>query len=161
LHAVHAERCAREGEWISGTPSMARSYQRTVRRVKAEFFCPHGAGVQERKPDAVLVILQHMACWHWVNRMAKEAGVPLIVFSPIGTSFTGHALGVSRQQSVYVVSSLLHERFWGKATRRGQAGPLRLRALPTEPYLCLPPGQQQCIGPTGGYGRGLRRRKNC
>jgi hypothetical protein len=62
--------------------------------------------VQERKPDAVLVILQHLRCWPWVNRMAKESGVPLIVFSPIGTSFTGHVLGVSRQQGVYVVSSL-------------------------------------------------------
>jgi hypothetical protein len=62
--------------------------------------------VQERKPDAVLVILQHMSCWHWVNRLAKEAGVPLIVFSPIGTSFTGHVLSISRQQGVYVVSSL-------------------------------------------------------
>jgi hypothetical protein len=62
--------------------------------------------VQERKPDGLLVILQHMHCWGWVNRLAKEAGVPLIVFSPIGTSFTGHVAGVSRQQGVYVVSSL-------------------------------------------------------
>jgi hypothetical protein len=62
--------------------------------------------VRERKPDGVLVILQHMNCWAWVNRLAKEAGVPLIVFSPIGTSFTGHVAGVSRQPGVYVVSSL-------------------------------------------------------
>jgi len=63
-------------------------------------------GVQESKPDGVLVILQHMSCWGWVGRLAKEAGVPLIVFSPIGTSFTGHVAGISRQQGVYVVSSL-------------------------------------------------------
>ncbi len=63
-------------------------------------------GVKERKPDGLLVILQHMACWGWVNRLANEAGVPLIVFSPIGTSFTGHVATVSRQQGVYVVSSL-------------------------------------------------------
>jgi hypothetical protein len=62
--------------------------------------------VRERKPDGLLVILQHMACWSWVNRLANEAGVPLIVFSPVGTSFTGHVAGVSRQQGVYVVSSL-------------------------------------------------------
>jgi hypothetical protein len=61
---------------------------------------------QARKPDAVLVILQHMACWTWVNRLANEAGVPLIVFAPIGTSFTGHVLGISRKPGVYVVSSL-------------------------------------------------------
>ncbi len=61
---------------------------------------------KERKPDGLLVILQHMSCWGWVNRLAKEADVPLIVFSPIGTSFTGHVAGISRQQGVYVVSSL-------------------------------------------------------
>ncbi|MGA2865518.1 MAG: hypothetical protein ABSF95_13680 [Verrucomicrobiota bacterium] len=63
-------------------------------------------GVKERKPDAVLVILQHMSGWGWANRLAKEAGVPLLVFSPIGTSFTGHVAGFSRQPGVYVVSSL-------------------------------------------------------
>ncbi len=62
--------------------------------------------VRETKPDGVLVILQHMSCWPWANRLANEAGVPLIVFSPIGTSFTGHVAGISRQQGVYVVSSL-------------------------------------------------------
>ena len=62
--------------------------------------------VRERKPDGLLVILQHMSCWSWVNRLANEAGVPLIVFSPIGTSFTGHVAGISRQPGVYVVSSL-------------------------------------------------------
>ncbi len=63
-------------------------------------------GVQERKPDGVLVILQHMTCWGWANRLANEAGVPLIVFSPVGTSFTGHVAAISRRQGVYVVSSL-------------------------------------------------------
>jgi hypothetical protein len=62
--------------------------------------------IRERKPDGVLVILQHMNCWSWANRLAAEAGVPLIVFSPVGTSFTGHVAGISRQQGVYVVSSL-------------------------------------------------------
>ena len=62
--------------------------------------------VRERKPDGLLVILQHMHCWGWVNRLANEAGVPLIVFAPVGTAFTGHVAGVSRQRGVYVVSSL-------------------------------------------------------
>src|SRR5664279_2227416 len=62
--------------------------------------------VRERKPDGLLVILQHMNCWSWVNRLANEAGIPIIVFSPIGTSFTGHVAGISRQPGVYVVSSL-------------------------------------------------------
>jgi hypothetical protein len=62
--------------------------------------------VRERKPDGLLVLLQHMNCWGWANRLANEAGVPLIVFSPVGTSFTGHVAGISRKQGVYVVSSL-------------------------------------------------------
>jgi len=62
--------------------------------------------IRERKPDGVLVFLQHMNCWSWVNRLASESGVPLIVFAPIGTSFTGHVAGISRQTGVYVVSSL-------------------------------------------------------
>jgi len=61
--------------------------------------------VKESKPDGVLVILQHMNCWPWANRLV-EAGVPLIVFSPIGTSFTGHVVNFSRKPGVYVVSSL-------------------------------------------------------
>ncbi|HEY5910551.1 MAG TPA: hypothetical protein VJA21_08105 [Verrucomicrobiae bacterium] len=63
-------------------------------------------GVQERKPHGLLVILQHMQSWGWANRLANEAGVPLIVFSPIGTSFTGHVNDISRRAGVHVVSSL-------------------------------------------------------
>jgi hypothetical protein len=63
-------------------------------------------GVKERKPDGLLVVLQHMQCWGWASKVASETGVPLIVFSPIGTSFTGHLAGISRKQGVYVVSSL-------------------------------------------------------
>jgi hypothetical protein len=62
--------------------------------------------VRDRKPHGLLVILQHMHCWGWVNRLAHEVGVPLIVFAPVGTAFTGHVSGVSRQQGVYVISSL-------------------------------------------------------
>jgi hypothetical protein len=63
-------------------------------------------GVWQRKPDGLLVILQHMNCWGWADRLANEAGVPLVIFSPIGTSFTGHVAGLSRRSGVYLVSSL-------------------------------------------------------
>jgi len=62
--------------------------------------------VKARKPDGLIVILQHMNCWGWADRLSKEAGVPLIVFSPIGTSFTGHVAGISRRPGVHVVSTL-------------------------------------------------------
>jgi len=64
------------------------------------------AKAKAEKPDALLVILQHMSCWDWADRLSKEAGVPLIVFSPVGTSFTGHVLGISRRPGTHVVSSL-------------------------------------------------------
>lgn len=57
------------------------------------------------KPDAVLVSIQHMGVWHWADRISK-AGVPTIIFSPVGTSFTGHVGEISRRPGVHVVSSL-------------------------------------------------------
>jgi hypothetical protein len=62
--------------------------------------------VKEQRPDGLLVILQHMACWSWVEKIAAEVQVPLLVFSPIGTSFTGHVLNLSRRPGVLVISSL-------------------------------------------------------
>ena len=62
--------------------------------------------VKAEKPDGVLVILQHMSCWGWADRVSKESGVPTIILSPIGTSFTGHVLNISRRRGTYVVSSL-------------------------------------------------------
>jgi hypothetical protein len=62
--------------------------------------------VKERPPHGLLVILQHRACWGRVERLVQEAGVPLLVFSPIGTSFSSDVLDISRRPGVYVVSSL-------------------------------------------------------
>lgn len=62
--------------------------------------------VKAEKPHGLLVMLQHMGCWPWANRVAKEAGIPLIVFAPVGTAFTGHVAGAYRQPGVHVISSL-------------------------------------------------------
>ena len=64
------------------------------------------AEARDRPPDGLLVILQHMSSWGWVDRIAREIRVPLIVFAPVGTAFTGHVQRRSRQEGVYVVSSL-------------------------------------------------------
>jgi len=69
-------------------------YAALVQRVKAQ------------KPDALQVIVQHMNCWGWVDRLSRDAGVPLLVFAPIGTSFTGHVISISRRPGVYVSSTL-------------------------------------------------------
>lgn len=63
------------------------------------------AKAEKERPDAILVMLQHMGVWHWAQQVAN-AGWPTIIFSPIGTSFTGHVLDISRQPGVYVVSTL-------------------------------------------------------
>ncbi len=60
-----------------------------------------------RRPDGLLVTVLHMSCWRWAERLAREAGVPLILFAPVGTAFTGHVRAVSRMRGVHVVSSLL------------------------------------------------------
>jgi hypothetical protein len=57
-------------------------------------------------PHGVLIMLQHMQCWNWVERVAKETGTPLIVFAPVGTAFTGHVDRASRLPRVHVISSL-------------------------------------------------------
>jgi len=62
--------------------------------------------MKAKRPDGLLVILQHMNCWGWVDALASSAGSPLLVFSPIGTSFTGHVAGISRRPGVYVASTL-------------------------------------------------------
>jgi hypothetical protein len=62
--------------------------------------------IKAERPHAALVILQHMACWDWVPRIAKECGVPLIVFAPVGTAFTGHVAGGGRLKGVHVASTI-------------------------------------------------------
>ncbi|MGC8669392.1 MAG: hypothetical protein ACP5VE_14900 [Chthonomonadales bacterium] len=62
--------------------------------------------VKSVHPHGVLVILQHMNCWNWADRLAREADTPVIIFSPIGTSFTGHVVEISRRKGVYVASTL-------------------------------------------------------
>jgi hypothetical protein len=61
--------------------------------------------VGREKPDAAVAVLQHISCWDWAGRLAAT-GTPTIIFSPIGTSFTGHVQGISRQPGVHVISSL-------------------------------------------------------
>ena len=65
----------------------------------------YASRLKTEKPDAVLVSLQHLSAWNWVDAVT-QAGVPTIVWAPIGTAFTGHVVEISRRQHVHVVSSL-------------------------------------------------------
>jgi hypothetical protein len=62
--------------------------------------------VKEQKPDALQVIVHHMNCWGWADRLSSDTGVPLLIFAPIGTSFTGHVIALSRRPGVYLSSTL-------------------------------------------------------
>lgn len=64
--------------------------------------------IQAEQPDAVLVHIQHLSYWRWADVIA-QAGLPTIVFSPVGTSFTHHTLEISRRPKVHVISSLCLE----------------------------------------------------
>ena len=64
------------------------------------------ASVKAERSHAALVILQHIARWDWVPRIAKELGVPLIVFAPVGTAFTGQVAGGGRLKNVLVESTI-------------------------------------------------------
>ena len=57
-------------------------------------------------PDGLLVMLQHMQSWGWVTQVAQETGIPLLVFAPVGTAFTGHIDRASRLPNVHVISTL-------------------------------------------------------
>lgn len=61
--------------------------------------------VNTSKPDGLLITLQHLNCWRWVNPALKDIGVPVIVFAPVGTAFTQH-LEMSRKPGVYIASTL-------------------------------------------------------
>jgi hypothetical protein len=61
--------------------------------------------VQDERPDAVLVMLQHLQSWDMAVEIAKS-GVPTIVFAPVGTAFTQHVNRLSFQPGAHVISSL-------------------------------------------------------
>jgi hypothetical protein len=62
--------------------------------------------IKAEPPHALLVMLQHMQCWGWVTQLSKQTGLPLVVFAPVGTAFTGHVGGACRLPKVHVISSL-------------------------------------------------------
>ncbi len=61
--------------------------------------------VQAEEPDAVFVTLQHFQSWGTAGQIAK-AGMPTIVFAPVGTAFTGHVNSLAFRPGVHVISSL-------------------------------------------------------
>ena len=60
-------------------------------------------GLKTRPLQGILVVIMHFSRWGDVNRIVDERGaVPLVVFSPMGTSFTGHLQKASHAPGVFV-----------------------------------------------------------
>ncbi|MDD4872572.1 MAG: hypothetical protein PHR77_18635 [Kiritimatiellae bacterium] len=62
--------------------------------------------LKDKKPDGVFITLQSIFDWPRIKKIHGEAGVPVIVFAPVGVCFTGHVRDISHQIGAYVVSSL-------------------------------------------------------
>ncbi len=62
--------------------------------------------LKDTKPHAVLIILQHLATWNRVEKVAKETGLPTIVFAPVGTAFTAHIGKASRIPGLLAISTI-------------------------------------------------------
>ena len=63
------------------------------------------AKAKAEKVDAILIHLQHIHCWRWLEPV-KKAGIPTIIWAPIGTAFTGHVRTISRMPGIHVISSM-------------------------------------------------------
>ncbi len=59
--------------------------------------------LKQSPPDGVIVCMQHMQYWKHANFIAEQKGdIPLIVFSPMGTSFTGHLQPTRKAAKTFV-----------------------------------------------------------
>ena len=59
--------------------------------------------VKNAKPDGLLVTIMHLDRWADVAKIIEgREGVPMVVFSPMGTSFTGHLQKPSRAPGVFL-----------------------------------------------------------
>jgi hypothetical protein len=63
-------------------------------------------GLKAKPPQGILVTIMHLDRWGDVNRIVDERGtVPMVVFSPMGTTFTGQLQKASRAPGVFVGST--------------------------------------------------------
>jgi hypothetical protein len=63
--------------------------------------------LKNQPPDGLVVVSMSLnQSWPHINKIAKDRGkVPTIVFSPMGTSFTGHLQGTRNIDGVYVAAT--------------------------------------------------------
>ena len=64
------------------------------------------AAAQAQKPDALLISPIGLGQWDRAEKVLVSTGIPALVFSHIGTSFTWHTTPLAFRSGVYLVSSL-------------------------------------------------------
>jgi len=65
------------------------------------------AAAKARKPDALLLLpLGIFSPWDQANKIIDVAGLPALIFTPIGTSFTMNTSPLAKKQGIFLVSSL-------------------------------------------------------
>jgi len=63
-------------------------------------------GLKANPPQGILVTIMHLNRWGDVNRIVDERGtVPMVVFTPMGTTFTGQLQKASHAPGVFVGST--------------------------------------------------------
>ena len=62
--------------------------------------------LKQSPPEGAIVCLQAMSHWNLANHIADQKGeVPLILFSPMGTSFTGHLQASRKAAKTFVAAT--------------------------------------------------------
>ncbi len=62
--------------------------------------------VKAQKPDAQLICPIGLGQWRRARKIIDSTGIPTLVFSPIGASFTMHTTPLASKPGVYLVTSL-------------------------------------------------------
>jgi len=62
--------------------------------------------LKKQPPDGIVLVIMSFDRWSHIDNIAKNRGkTPVIVFSPMGTSFTGHLQGTRNIDGVYVAAT--------------------------------------------------------
>lgn len=62
--------------------------------------------VKQSSPDGIMVIQMHLSYWKATNQfLENRGGIPTIVFSRLGTSFTGHLQIAKRLSNVFIAAT--------------------------------------------------------
>jgi len=106
-YPVEAERSRYAKVFADSARAVGVSLEQETQPIEsAGAVAPFVQKIKSEKPDAVFVHMQHLGdCWPRVAEIAK-AGIPTIIFAPVGTTFLDHIRGLSRQPGVHVISSL-------------------------------------------------------